>query len=44
MYDIYILAFKLLKSKVNNEYTYGDNSSVITVLYHVTWCPYSKKD
>lgn len=36
-----VQAFK--KLKVNNEYTYGDNSEIKVTIYYVTWCPYSKK-
>lgn len=36
-----VQAFK--KSKVNNEYTYGIETDIVVTIYHVTWCPYSKK-
>ena len=43
MISVYFSVQAFKKSKVNNEYTYGDNSPIEVTIYHVTWCPYSKK-
>jgi len=41
--SIYYGVEAMKKVKENNEYSYGKGGEVIITIYHVTWCPYSKK-
>ena len=41
--SVYYGVQAMKKVKENNEYSYGREGEIIITLYHVTWCPYSKK-
>lgn len=41
--SVYYGVQAMKKVKENNEYSYGREGEIIITIYHVTWCPYSKK-